>query len=325
MAVRFKTETRIIDRFMKYYIPFVLAVAAGVALITSDITKAIAILVVSCPCAIVLSIPLSFCGGITAAARKGILIKGSIYLETLAKTKIAVFDKTGTLTKGVFYVSDVHTMNDFSQEELIAIATHAEYYSTHPISSSLKAIHHSACCEQYKPEFVDELAGFGIKAIVNGKEVLAGNLKLMEKFNVEYEKCEEHQNGTIVHLAIDKKYAGHIGYSVRPTERRKGYAKAMLQKCLTYCKEIGLEKLQGEDLSDKKVVELLKGYFSTNEGKTFANQNNIDPQRMVSKLDMFAIQIYSPNFTIWKILFNHVGKMSSTTANFQNLHSVLNF
>ena len=86
-----------------------------------------------------------------------------------------VFDKTGTLTKGVFNVSDVHTMNDFSQEELIAIATHAEYYSTHPISSSLKAIHHSACCEQYKPEFVDELAGFGIKAIVNGKEVLAGN------------------------------------------------------------------------------------------------------------------------------------------------------
>ena len=211
-------QEQFVTRFAKIYTPIVCIAAVMLAVIPpvfgadfkTWIYRSLMFLVVSCPCAIVLSIPLSFCGGITAAARKGILIKGSIYLETLAKTKIAVFDKTGTLTKGVFNVSDVHTMNDFSQEELIAIATHAEYYSTHPISSSLKAIHHSACCEQYKPEFVDELAGFGIKAIVNGKEVLAGNLKLMEKFNVEYEKCEEHQNGTIVHLAIDKKYAGHI-------------------------------------------------------------------------------------------------------------------
>lgn len=229
-ATENKTKSeQFVTRFARVYTPIVCGAALLLAFLPPLITKffipsafalhgwrdwiyrALEFLVVSCPCALVISIPLSFCGGITACAKNGILIKGSTFLEALAKTKTAVFDKTGTLTKGNFIVTDIHTMNPaISKQELIAIATHAELLSTHPISASLRAVHHENCCENVKLENVEDITSEGIKAVVNGKNVLAGNSKLMEHFNIECPDCSEHQGGTIVHVACDGKYAGHI-------------------------------------------------------------------------------------------------------------------
>ena len=229
-ATENKTKSeQFVTRFARVYTPIVVYSALALAIIPSVIIgiktgnwgwhetwttwfyRALMFLVVSCPCAIVISIPLAFCGGITAAARKGILIKGSVYLEALGKTKTAVFDKTGTLTKGNFVVTHIHaTDSAITETELLALATHTEMFSTHPISASLKAAHHDKCCDNVKLENVQEIAGKGIKALVNGKEVLAGNTKLMEQFGISYNDCAEHQDGTVIHVASEGKYSGHI-------------------------------------------------------------------------------------------------------------------
>ena len=176
-----------ISKFAHYYTPAVCYGALALAVVPPLIRmgfwglpadfgvwiyRALTFLVISCPCALVISIPLSFCGGITSCARRGILIKGSTYLEALAKTKTAVFDKTGTLTKGNFVVTHIHATNsEITEEELLALATHTEMFSTHPISTSLKAAHHDKCCDTVVLENVNEITSKGIKAIVNGKEV----------------------------------------------------------------------------------------------------------------------------------------------------------
>ena len=229
-AAENKTKSeQFVARFSKVYTPIVVYAAIAVAVIPSIINgfahgdwsyasnwstwiyRALMFLVVSCPCALVISIPLSFCGGITACARKGILIKGSTYLEALAKTKTAVFDKTGTLTKGNFVVTHIHATNsEITEDELLALATHTEMFSTHPISASLKAAHHDKCCENVKLENVQEITSKGIKATVNNKEVLAGNTRLMKDFNIDYKECAEHQDGTVIHVACNGIYSGHI-------------------------------------------------------------------------------------------------------------------
>ncbi len=229
-ATENKTKSeQFVTRFARVYTPIVVYAALALAIIPSVVIgfqtgnwawkatwstwvyRALMFLVVSCPCALVISIPLSFCGGITAAARQGILIKGSVYLEALGRTKTAVFDKTGTLTKGNFVVTHIHATDPaITETELLALATHTEMFSTHPISASLKAAHHDKCCDQVKLEKVEEIAGKGIKAIVNGKQVLAGNTKLMEEFNIDYNECAEHQDGTVIHVACEGKYSGHI-------------------------------------------------------------------------------------------------------------------
>ena len=229
-ATENKTKSeQFVTRFARVFTPIVVYSALALAIIPSVIIgfksgnwawqdtwstwiyRALMFLVVSCPCAIVISIPLSFCGGITAAARKGILIKGSVYLEALGRTKTAVFDKTGTLTKGNFVVTHIHATDEaITETELLALATHTEMFSTHPISASLKAAHHDKCCDNVKLENVEEIAGKGIKALVNGKEVLAGNTKLMEQFGIDYNECAEHQDGTVIHVASEGKYSGHI-------------------------------------------------------------------------------------------------------------------
>lgn len=229
-ATENKTKSeQFVTRFSKVYTPIVCGAALALVILPSVFigittgnwtwktnwaewfSRALMFLVVSCPCAIVLSIPLSFCGGITAAAKKGILIKGSTYLEALGKTKTAVFDKTGTLTKGNFVVSKIHAVNsEITEDELLAIATHTEMFSTHPISASLRFAHHDTCCDTVKLENVEEIASKGIKATVDGKEVLAGNSKLMQMFNIAFDECEEHKDGTIIHVAVNGKYAGHI-------------------------------------------------------------------------------------------------------------------
>ena len=229
-ATENKTKSeQFVTRFARVYTPIVVYSALVLALIPSLIAgfktgnwawqttwstwvyRALMFLVVSCPCALVISIPLSFCGGITAAARQGILIKGSVYLEALGRTKTAVFDKTGTLTKGNFVVTHIHATDpSITETELLALATHTEMFSTHPISASLKAAHHDKCCDNVKLENVEEISGKGIKALVNGKQVLAGNTKLMEQFNIDYNECSEHQDGTVIHVASEGKYSGHI-------------------------------------------------------------------------------------------------------------------
>lgn len=304
-ATENKTKSeQFVTRFAKVYTPIVCAAALIIAVVPALITmffmpdyfavhgwqdwlyRALEFLVVSCPCAIVISIPLSFCGGITACAKKGILIKGSTFLEVLGKTKTAVFDKTGTLTKGNFIVTDIHTMNpSISKQELIAIAAHAELLSTHPISASLRAIHHDHCCDEVKLENVEDITSKGIKAFVNGKSVLAGNSSLMEMFNIDYPNCPEHSDGTIVHVACDGVYAGHIVISDEIKEDSQETIKALKEigvenvvmltgdnekTAKTVAERLGVHKVYGQLMSgDKlsKVEELMKDLETDSNGK----------------------------------------------------------
>ncbi len=204
-----------ITKFSRYYTPIVVVVAVFLAIIPPIITnteftdwiyRALSFLVVSCPCALVISIPLSFFGGIGGASKQGILIKGSNYLEALSKSEIAVFDKTGTLTKGVFEVQKINAIN-ISKDELLEYAAYAENYSNHPIAISIKS-KFGKNIDELKILDTKEIAGHGICATVKGKEVLIGNQKLMEKNNIVFNKCNEV--GTILYIAIDKKYSGFI-------------------------------------------------------------------------------------------------------------------
>jgi Cd2+/Zn2+-exporting ATPase len=170
------------------------------------IYRALNFLVVSCPCALVISIPLSFFGGIGGASKKGILVKGSNYLEALAKTEIVVFDKTGTLTKGVFTVQEVKPQS-ISKEELLELAAFAESYSNHPISISLKNAY-GKNIDNTRIANVEEVSGHGVIAEIDGKSVAVGNAKLMDKKNVTYSKAK--LIGTVVHVAVDQQYMGYI-------------------------------------------------------------------------------------------------------------------
>ena len=210
-----------ISKFARYYTPAVCYSALALAILPPLVRmlamglapewgdwvyRALTFLVISCPCALVISIPLSFFAGIGGASHEGVLVKGSNYLETMARTKYVVFDKTGTMTQGVFEVSGVHH-NTIPEEQLLEYAALAECSSSHPISKSLqkaygKQIHRDRVTE------IEELSGKGVTAKVDGIPVAAGNAKLMKYLNVEYSECEE--TGTIVHVAVDGKYAGHI-------------------------------------------------------------------------------------------------------------------
>ena len=170
------------------------------------IYRALSFLVISCPCALVISVPLSFFGGIGGASKSGVLVKGSNYLEMLANTEIVVFDKTGTLTKGNFVVSEVNAIN-MSKDELIEIAAHAEDYSSHPIAASIKKAYGKTIDSSIIKD-IEEIAGHGVQASINGKIVLAGNIKLMRLKNIQYE--EKLFTDTVVHIAIDGIYAGNI-------------------------------------------------------------------------------------------------------------------
>lgn len=304
-ATENKTKSeQFVTRFAKVYTPIVVSAAAIVAVIpgifiglTSGdwswnnnfsiwVYRALMFLVVSCPCALVISIPLSFCGGITACAKKGILIKGSTYLEALGNTKIAVFDKTGTLTKGNFVVSHIHATDDaITEDELLALTTHTEMFSSHPISTSLKCAHHDKCCDEVKLENVEEITSKGIKAIVNGKEVLAGNTKLMNQFNIEYNECAEHQDGTIVHVACNGKYAGHIVISDEIKDdaeqtiaglKKLGVSKTVMltgdnqRSAEIVASKLSLDKVYAQLLSEDKlrIVEELHDELAQNNKKT---------------------------------------------------------
>ena len=205
-----------ITKFAKYYTPIVVIIAILLAIVppfilnvgefTDWLYRALTFLVVSCPCALVISIPLGFFGGIGGASKVGILVKGSNYLEALSNTEIVIFDKTGTLTEGVFEVQKVKPVG-ISKDELLRYATYAESNSNHPISVSLKKAYNKEIEENIISN-VEELAGRGVRAKVEEKEVLVGNEKLMKEKNIEYTSCKEI--GTILYVAIDNKYMGYI-------------------------------------------------------------------------------------------------------------------
>ena len=216
-----KTEN-FITRFAKYYTPLVCLAALLLAFIpplanilvlgnpaewSTWVIRALTFLVVSCPCALVISIPLSFFGGIGGASSRGILVKGSNYLEALAQTKYVVFDKTGTLTKGVFEVTEIQPQEWITKEELLENAAYAESYSNHPISKSLKNAYQKEI-DATRVSDVEEIGGHGVTALVDGRKVAAGNVKLMKKLGLSYE--EPKNAGTEIHVAIDGKYAGYI-------------------------------------------------------------------------------------------------------------------
>lgn len=204
-----------ITKFARVYTPIVMAAALLIAIIPplvfggtwSDwIYRALTFLVVSCPCALVVSIPLSFFGGIGGASRRGVLVKGSNYLEALAQTEIVVFDKTGTLTKGVFNVQEVNAVG-ISEAELLELTAHVESYSNHPISLSLKTAY-GKDIDNERITDVEEIAGHGVSATVDSRKVFAGNTKLMQKIGVKF--SQDEIIGTAVHVAVDGKYAGYI-------------------------------------------------------------------------------------------------------------------
>lgn len=204
-----------ITKFAKYYTPVVVICAVTLAFIPplfvgdfgTWVYRALSFLVISCPCALVISIPLSFFGGLGGASKCGVLIKGSNYLEALAKTEIVVFDKTGTLTKGTFNVKEIKNNKNYNDKELIRLAAYAESYSNHPISAALKAAYGEEIDNKLITD-TEEIAGHGIKAVVDGKCIYAGNAKLMKSINVEFEDI--NAAGTVVHMAIDGSYEGCI-------------------------------------------------------------------------------------------------------------------
>ena len=231
-----------IRRFAHVYTPIVVFAAIALAVIPSLITgdvalwvyRALTFLVVSCPCALVISVPLTFFGGIGGASRNGILIKGANYMDTLAKIGTVVFDKTGTLTKGVFAVDAVHP-EEYDEKKLLSIAAAVEQYSTHPIAVALRDASAVEAANS-KIENVEEIAGHGVKAVVDGKQVSVGNEKLMNSLGITLNACEEckHHAGTVVHVAIDGTYVGHIVISDQ--------IKSDSKEAISALKKLGVEK-----------------------------------------------------------------------------------
>ena len=271
-----------ITKFARYYTPIVVGIAAVLAILPplilpeatfSDwIYRALSFLVVSCPCALVISIPLSFFGGIGGASKMGVLVKGSNYLEALASTEIMVFDKTGTLTKGVFEVQQVKPIG-ISEQELLKVAAYAENYSNHPISKSLKRAYQEEIDEKQIQNY-EELSGLGIIAKIGEKDILVGNDKLMQEKQITFEKCNEV--GTVLYVAIEGKYAGYIVIADQIKEDAKKTMEDLKKNHIkqtvmltgdrkkvgeNVAKEIGIDEVYTELLpTDKvhKVEELLK-------------------------------------------------------------------
>ena len=284
-----------ITRFARVYTPIVVFAALALAFIppffsadgyatafSTWLYRALIFLVVSCPCALVISVPLSFFGGIGAASRRGILIKGSGYMDTLANLGTVVFDKTGTLTHGEFAVEAVHP-SGFDEHELLHLAAHVEHFTTHPIGAVLRDAFPSEATDGCKIEDVEEIAGRGIRAKVSGRTVCVGNGKMMEDIGLEAHNC--HLVGTIIHVAVDGKYAGHIVINDKIKEdsaeaiaslKRLGVEKTVM---LTGDREavgkdvaerLGLDEYHAELLPADKVAHVERLIREKTEGKSLA-------------------------------------------------------
>ncbi len=302
-----------ISKFARYYTPLVcygaLALAilppiANMLFLSQDpnwgnwIYRALTFLVISCPCALVISIPLTFFAGIGGASNVGVLVKGSNYLETLAQTKYVVFDKTGTLTQGVFEVAGIHHAT-MDEDKLLEYATLAESYSTHPISKSLQKAYGREA-DKNRVKEVKEIGGHGISAIVDDVEVLVGNQKLMKANDIEYSEC--HEVGTLIHVAIDHQYAGHILISDRIKPDAKEAIKRLkaigVKKCIMLTgdarsvgeqvgKELGMDEIYSELLPGDKVekVEELLANKSEDDKLAFVG-DGINDAPVLSRADV---------------------------------------
>lgn len=278
-----------ITRFAKVYTPAVCIGALALAVIPPVVNlvmgnssewskwliRALTTLVISCPCALVISIPLSFFGGIGGASSRGILIKGSNYLEILSKAKYIVCDKTGTLTKGVFEVTDVVTANSYQKEELLKLAAYAESYSTHPISKSIRNAYNKDIDTNVISD-IEEISGHGVRAYIKGRKILAGNKKLMEQYGIDTTPTQsfiDKKTGTLVYVSVDGVYAGCIIISdiIKPTSAKavKDLKKAGVKKVVMLTgdskkvadavgKQIGVDVVKSELLPADKVFEVEK-------------------------------------------------------------------
>ena len=296
-----------ITKFARYYTPAVVLAAVALALLpplftsiqwVDSIQRALNFLVVSCPCALVISVPLSFFGGIDGASKNGLLVKGGNYLEVLAKTELVVFDKTGTLTRGVFNVTAIHP-DHCGEAQLLELAALAESYSDHPISRSLKEAYGKEL-DASRVSNVEELSGRGVRATVDGRQICAGNDKLMEDIGVSWHPC--HRVGTTVHVASDGVYLGHIVISdevkpdakeaitalkacgVRRTVMLTGDAKAVGE---SVAQELGLDEVHTQLLPADKVtrVEALLGEVSPKGALAFVG-DGINDAPVLSRADI---------------------------------------
>lgn len=303
-----KAETeKFITTFAGYYTPLVVFAAMLIALIPplffieqtfSDwIYRALVVLVISCPCALVISIPLGYFGGIGGASRKGILVKGSNYLDALSKVKTVVFDKTGTLTKGEFKVSEITTANGFNKENILEYAAYSEAHSNHPIAKSiLEAYNKTLDINRIKN--VNEISGHGIKAIVDGKEILIGNDKMLHKENIEHHKCDV--DGTVVHVTVNKKYAGYIVISdslkdeavKTVNELNKLKIKTVMftgdnkSAAEVYAKKLGIKEYYSELLPEDKVEHIEKLLSLTKDGKVAFVGDGINDAPVLARADV---------------------------------------
>ncbi|WP_407930898.1 heavy metal translocating P-type ATPase [Ignavibacterium album] len=303
-----KAETeKFITTLARYYTPVVVFGALLLAVIpplffagqtfTDWVYRALVVLVISCPCALVISIPLGYFGGIGGASRKGILVKGSNYLDALTKIKTVVFDKTGTLTKGEFKVTEIKSANGFKEEDILKYAAYAEANSSHPIAKSIleaynNRIQHNEILE------VKEISGHGIKAKVNSDEIIVGNDKLLHKENIEHNKCEAE--GTVVHIAINKKYAGYIVISdslkdeaaEAINELNKLKIKTVMfsgdnkRSSEAFAKKLGIKEYYSELLPENKVEHLERLLSTAHDGKIAFVGDGINDAPVIARADV---------------------------------------
>lgn len=285
-----------VTRFARVYTPIVVCLAlvlsflppffgAGTYIdnLPAWLYRGLMFLVVSCPCALVISVPLAFFGGIGGASRRGILVKGSNYLDALSKLDTVVFDKTGTLTRGVFQVSLVHP-HDISENELLHLAAHVERYSNHPIAVSLRQAY-AYEADSCSVEQVEEVAGQGVKALVNGKHVCVGNSKMMDSVGAQWHECSQQAQGTVIHVAIDGEYAGHIVISdqLKPDAKTavSGLKAAGVRKTIMLtgdhyavaeyvAHEVGINEFHADLLPQDKVAQVERLLAAKPQGKTLA-------------------------------------------------------
>ncbi|HBG69927.1 MAG: cadmium-translocating P-type ATPase [Bacteroidetes bacterium GWF2_43_63] len=303
-----KAETeKFITTFAKYYTPAIVFSALLLAVIPPLIItgatfgdwiyRALVVLVISCPCALVISIPLGYFGGVGRASRKGILVKGSNFLDALTQVKTVVFDKTGTLTKGDFKVSEIVTSNGYSKEEILKYAAYAESGSNHPVAKSITDAFHNKI-DNTRIKQAEEISGHGIKAIIDDKAVLAGNDKLLHKENIDHPIC--NVEGTVVHIAFNKVYAGHIIIS----DNLKDDAKETIEKLkarniqtvmLTgdnkyaaefFAKKLGIDRYYSELLPEDKVKHIENLINENKVGKVAFVGDGINDAPVIARADV---------------------------------------
>lgn len=304
-SARKSSSEKFITRFAKYYTPAVLVCALLLAVVPplviegatfeDYIYRALSFLVVSCPCALVISVPLAFFGGIGGAAKKGILIKGGNYLEALSKAENIVFDKTGTLTKGTFSVREINPVG-MSENELLRLAAYAENVSLHPIAQSIREAYGKEI-DIGKVENTEEIAGYGVRADVDGRTVHAGNSKLMRRLGIS---CENDRAGAQVHIALDSAYAGCIVIADEVKDdakegitalKRSGVKKTFMltgdvkKSALPIAEKLGIDSLKSELLPDEKVAEIEK-IMASSSGKTVYVGDGINDAPVLARADV---------------------------------------